>query len=210
MRRTWSVFLLLSMFLFFFGLSLYAQEGPYQEEEPDDSNPEIEFDEIMIAEYIPGDRNFAVSLGVIIPLFFSGINNNQHGISVGATGSFVFNYFITQRFFVGGELAGMFAGTRGGNMLYIVPFGIRAGYQFSYQRFEFPVSLMIGAAPQKYLEKGYFGLIVKPAVSAFWRFSPDWSFGVNSAWWFVPQWPENGNSSIGNFLELTLSARYHL
>jgi len=208
MRRTWSLFLVL--FLVFSGLSLYAQEGAYQDGDPDDSFPETGFDEIMSAEYAPGDRNFTISGGVVIPLFFSGVANNQHGLSVGGVASLAFNYFITQRFFVGGELSGMFTGTRGKNMLYIVPFGIRAGYQFTYRRFEFPVSLMIGAAPQAYLEKGYFGLFVKPGASAFWRYSPEWSFGLNAAWWFVPQWPENGNNSLGNFLELTLSARYYL
>jgi len=208
MHRTWSIFLVL--FLFFCGLSLYAQEGAYQEDDPDDTYPETGFDEIMTAEYSAGDRNFTVSAGPIIPLFFSDIDNNQHGIAVGGLGSLSFNYFVTRQFFVGGELAGMFAGTRGGNMLYIVPFGFRLGYQFSYQRFEFPICLMIGAASQQYLEKGYLGLFVKTGISLFWRYNPDWSFGVNSAWWFVPQWPENGKNSSGNFLELTLSARYHL
>jgi len=208
MRRTWSILFIL--FLFFCGLSLYAQGGAYQEEDPDDPFPETGFDEIMTAEYSPGDKNFTVSAGVVIPLFFTGIDNNQHGISVGGVGSLAFNYFVTQRFFVGGEISGMFASTRGGNMLYIVPLGFRMGYQFSYQRFEFPVSLMIGIAPEQYLEKDYLGPIFKPSFSAFWRYSPDWSFGVNGAWWLVPQWPENGNNSFGNFFELTLSARYHL
>jgi hypothetical protein len=208
MHRTWSIFLVL--FLLLCGLSLFAQEGAYQEEDPDETFPETGFDEIMTAEYSQGDKNFIVSLGTVIPLFFSGIDTNQHGISVGAFGSFIYNYFLTPRIFIGGELSGMFAGTRSGNMLYIVPFGLRAGYQFSYQRFEFPVSLMIGAAAQKYLEKDYLGLIVKPVASVFWRFNPEWSFGMNSAWWFVPQWPENGNNAFGNFLELTLSARYQL
>jgi len=203
MRRTWSVFFIL--FLIFSGLSLYAQE-----EEDDDSLPQTEFDEIMTVDYSPGDRNLTVSFGAIIPLFFSGIDNNQHGLSVGGVGSLIFNYFITPKLFVGGELSGMFSGTRGGNMLYIVPFGVRAGYQFSYRRFEFPVSVMIGAAAQQYIEKGYFGFVIKPGASAFWRYSPEWSFGVNGTWWFVPEWPENGKDSFGNFLELTLSARYHL
>jgi hypothetical protein len=203
MRRI--IFISLILLLFLCGLSLYAQE-----EDPDEPFPETGFDGIMTAEYASGDRIFTVSAGVVIPLFFTGIDNNQHGISVGGLGSLSFNYFITRRIFVGGELSFMFAGTRGGNMLYMVPFGARAGYQFSYQRFEFPVSIMIGAAPQQYLEKGYIGLIVKPGASAFWRYSPDWSFGINGAWYLVPQWPENGKNTFGNFLELTLSARYHL
>jgi len=208
MPRTWSIFLI--VFLIFCGLSLYAQEGGYQEEDPDDSIPEEEWDEIIIAEYSPGDRNFVVSLGTVIPLFFTGIDNNQHGLSIGWYGSLAFNYFITPRIFFGGELSGMFISTRGGNMLYIVPIGARVGYQYSYKRFEFPVSIMIGVAPQKYLEKGYFGPIVKPGASAFWRYNPEWSFGINGVWWFVPQWPKNGNNTYGNFFELTLSARYHL
>jgi hypothetical protein len=143
-------------------------------------------------------------------LYFSGIENNQHGLSVGGFGSLAFNYFVTPKVFLGGELSGMFSATRGGNMLYLIPFGFRVGYQFLYRRFEFPVSLMIGAASQRYLEKGYFGPILKPGASVFWRYNPEWSFGLNSVWWFVPQWPRNGNNSFGNFLELTLSARYHL
>jgi hypothetical protein len=192
------------------GGRLFAQESDAPEDEPVESLPEEEWDEIMIAEYSPGDRNFTVSMGAIIPIFFAGIESNQHGLSVGAFGSLVFNFFITPRIFVGGELSGMFSGTRGGNMLYIVPFGVRVGYQFSYRRFEFPVSLMIGGAAQKYMEKGYFGPIAKPGASIYWRYNPEWSFGVNGVWWFVPQWPKNAHNSLGNFLELTLSARYHL
>jgi hypothetical protein len=124
-------------------------------------------------------------------------------------GSLAFNYFLGPHLFLGGELGGMFAGTRGENMLYIVPFGIRVGYQFILKRFEFPLTLMVGGAPQKYLDKGYFGLIVKPGAAGFFRFNPDWSFGLNANWWMVPEWPKNGKNVLGNFLEITLSARYH-
>ena len=103
----------------------------------------------------------------------------------------------------------MFSSTRGGNMVYIIPFGAKVGYQFVFRRFEFPLSLFVGAAPQKYLEKGYFGLVMKPGASVYWRYNPEWSFGLNGVWWFVPQWPKNGYDVYGNFLELTLSARYH-
>ena len=200
MQRAWSLFLIL--FLLSFGQSLYAQE---EEEDP----PESDWIDIVTAPYAQGDRCFLVSLGIIIPLYFSGIEDNQHGLSVGGFGSLSFNYFLTSNIFLGAEISGMFSGTRAGNMLYIIPFGARIGYQFYYRRFEVPVSLMIGGASQRYLEKSYFGPILKPGVSAFWRYNPDWSFGMNAVAWVVPQWPKNGNNSIGNFLELTLSARYH-
>jgi hypothetical protein len=101
----------------------------------------------------------------------------------------------------------MFAQTRAENFLFLVPMGMRFGYQFILGRFEFPLSLLAGFAPQTYLEKNFFGLFVKPSASAFWRFNPDWSFGLNAAWWWVPQWASQ--TVHANFLELTLCARYH-
>jgi len=203
MSRALSFFL--TLFFVFAGLGLFAQE------EGDSDLPEIgtEWVEIVSEPYSQGDSNFVINLGIVIPAYFSGVENNDHGISVGGTGSLAYNYFLTSNFFLGGELAGMFASTRRKNMLYMVPFGVRAGFQFWLGRFEFPVSLMIGAVSQKYIEKDYFGLIIKPGVSLFWRFNPDWSFGLNGNWWIVPQRPKNENNVIGNFVELTLSARYH-
>ena len=205
MKRAW--LLTLMVLILFSGLGLYAQEETDPEENPDDE-PDYEWVDIVTAPFSKGDRNFIISLGIIFPTFFVGLEED-HGISLGGTGSLAFNYFITEKIFVGAELAGMFAGTRAGNMLYVIPFGVRIGYQFWYRRFEFPVSIMIGAAPQRYLDKGYFGPIAKGSASAFWRFNPEWSFGLNGVWWLIPQWPKNGNNAIGNFMELTLSARHH-
>ena len=202
-RRTLSFFLML--FFFVLGLNLSAQE------DDGETLPDIgpEWIGITTEPYSPGDTNFVITLGVLFPIYFSGIDNNNHGLSIGGTGSLAFNYFVTSNFFLGGELSGMFSSSRRGNMLYMVPFGVKAGYQFMLGRFEIPVSLFAGAAPQSYIEKNYFGLILKPGASVFWRFTTDWSFGLNAAWWFVPQWPKNGYNVIGNFIELTLSARYN-
>lgn len=207
--RIWSLFLIL--FLALPALRLAAQDESPPEEQP--ASPPIESggEQYTASLYARGDKTFVISLGILFPTYFSGkgISGSQIGLSLGGTGSLAFNYFFGSHFFLGGELSGMFAGTRGGNMLYIIPFGVRVGYQFVIRSFEFPLTLMIGAAPQRYLEKGYFGLILKPGASVFWRFSPDWSFGLNGIWWFLPQWPKNGYTAYGNFMELTLSARYH-
>jgi hypothetical protein len=191
------------------GLPLYAQEDG--DTEPGSPPIESDWDAYIPDLYARGDKTFNISLGILIPTVFagSGMHGNPHNIKVGGTGSLAFNYFLGAHFFVGGELGGMFAGTRGKNMIFIVPFGAHVGYQFVIGRFEFPLSLMIGAAPTKYLDKGYFGMIIKPGASAFFRFNSDWSFGLNTNWWMTPQWPKDDENVFGNFLEITLSARYH-
>ena len=207
MQKTHVFFLMI--FLLLIGFKLFAQEGSSPEDDPDEYPPESEWIDIISAPFSLGDKTIVITLGVTFPTFFSGIENNQHGLSLGGFGSLAYNYFITPKIFIGGELSGMFSGTRGGNMLYIIPFGARIGYQFWYQRFEFPVSLMFGGATQRYLGKSYFGPVLKPGASIFWRYSPEWSFGLNTVWWFIPQMPKNGDNVNGNFIELTLSARYH-
>lgn len=161
--------------------------------------------------YSKGDQTFVISLGTIFPTVFYGESGSiDSNLETGGTGSLNYNYFINPNVALGGELGGMFAGTLGKNMLYIVPFGFRATYQFLAGRFEFPISLTLGGASQSYLTDDYFGLFLKPAAAAYWRFNPDWSFGLNAAWWWVPQWVEEGGKDVhGNFVELTLAARYH-
>ena len=206
MKRTLS--LLFILFFAFCGFTLFAQEDAHPDEEYPYGEPE--WDDIANSPYARGDRKFIISLGFLIPTIFGGeIENNEHGVSLGGTGSLVFNYFLNSNLFVGGEIAGSFSGTRGGNMLYMIPIGVRAGYQFLFHRYEFPVSLTVGMATQRYLGKGYIGPYLKPGASAYWRFNPDWSFGLNAMWWFIPQWPDNGFNVYGNFMELTLSARLH-
>ena len=205
MPRIWALLLIFLLFL----PGLYAQEEAPSEEQPDTSI-DSEWEDYSPTLYTKGDKMFIITIGTVFPTYFGGISGNNHGLGkVGGTGALGFSYFLNSNIFLGGELSAMFISTKGGNMLYIVPMGIRAGYQFVYRRFEFPLSMMIGGAPQKKQEDGYFGFIMKWSASAFWRFNPDWSFGLNTSWWFVPQWPKEGPNVNGNFFELTLSARYH-
>ena len=194
MSRKFSLLLILLFVLTFSGI--YAQ----------DDQDWFDYD---FSLYSRGDKTFHITMGLLFPLYFSGINNNNHGISMGGTGTLTFNYFLDSHFFVGGEVSGSFTGTRGGNMLYLIPIGVRAGYQFLYRRFEIPVTLMLGVAPQRYLDKGYLGPILKAGAAGYWRYNMDWSFGLNTNLWVIPQWPNNGNNVVGTFQELTLSARFH-
>jgi hypothetical protein len=197
-----------------FSTPLFAQEE--EEEYPDEESPiEPDWDIYAPDLYSRGDQVFVISLGVIFPTVFFGKSGViTHNVNVvGGAGSLGYNYFFGSHVFAGVEVGGMFAGTvaaQMNQMLYIIPVVFRGGYQFIFRRFEFPLSFAVGFASQRYLEEGHFGLILKPEASAYFRFSPDWSFGLNGAWWWVPQWTDDSSKKIyGNFFELTLSARYH-
>jgi hypothetical protein len=188
---------------------LYPTFG--QDEDADEDIPIEEWDVGTPSLYSSGEQNFSFSVGVVQPMFFNGEDGRAaKNVNTGYSLLIAYNYYLAPHFFLGGEISGMFATTLGENMLYIVPFGLRVGYEFVFNRFELPVSLMFGAATQKYLETDYFGFFLKPTVSFFFRFNPDWSFGLNTAWWIVPEWTsESRKDMTGHFLEITLSAKYH-
>jgi hypothetical protein len=208
MRRAWAFCAAVLLALAGWGVPLWAQE------EGDGEAP-VESDWNMYAPelYSRGDQTFLISLGVVVPAIF--LNQGEiidHNISpqVGGTGSLTYNYFLDSRFSIGGEAGGLFASTVGQNVLYIIPIGFRLGYQLVFNRFEFPFTVTVGIAPQKYLDKDYLGFFAKAGGAFFYRFHPDWSFGVNANWCWFPQWVEDSTQNVdGNFVDITISARYH-
>ncbi|MDR1148836.1 MAG: hypothetical protein LBK66_09415 [Spirochaetaceae bacterium] len=182
----------------------------------DDENAGIpimsNWDGMPLTGYTRGDQTFNISLGVLLPLFFTSASGDtlENKLSVGGVGSLAYNYFLDSHIFLGGILAGSFSQTLGKNFLYMIPIAFTAGYQFVFRRFEFPLSLTVGGMTEQYLTYNGYWLFLKPQASGFFRFNNDWSFGLNVAWWLAPQWtniPEK--DAVGNFMEITLSARYH-
>jgi hypothetical protein len=171
--------------------------------------------------YSSGDKIFSITLGILFPLFFTDSNYNtipNKLSAVGGTGALSYFYFINPHIFFGGELQGAFSQTIGENFLFLVPMNLRAGYQFLWKRFEFPVSLGIGGITHSYRERNLYGFFMKGEGSAFFRLNADWSFGMNVAFWWTPEWgTQNPDTKVktpeynayGHFFELTASARYH-
>jgi hypothetical protein len=213
------VFLLLLVFCWFSGqgVVLFAQEED-EDDQDDDAPLETDWDWYVTDTYSLGDQTFIISFGVIFPTVFL---NNGHKIDhhfsppVGGTLSLAYNYFLSSHFFLGGEIGVKFNYTLAKNTIFIIPIGLRAGVQFLFKRFEFPLFLVVGIAPQRYLNDSYAGLFLKGGGSAFFRFNPDWSFGLNVDWSWYPQWPKEDGRRIpskdvyANMLGITLSARYH-
>ena len=225
MRKALAFFLLLALFCFTGrGAILYAQgDSPgYSESTPDDDDDDGQT-EVDMSGYIPdmyarGDQIVTISLGTIFPAVF--VNNGSvisHNIKppVGFALSLAYSYFWGSNLFFGIEVGFKSAFTLGENSLYIIPIGIRAGWQFVYRRFEFPLYAAIGVAPQRYLDNGYFGMYLKGAAGAYFRFNPKWSFGISTDWSWYPQWTmKDGRRTPdkdvdANIIGVLLSARYH-
>ncbi|MDR3355813.1 MAG: hypothetical protein LBO04_01335 [Spirochaetaceae bacterium] len=192
-----------------------TEDGEYIEGEEDgNANLPIttDWDGIPLTGYTRGDQTFTISLGVLFPLFFVSKSGDllENKLFIGGTGSLAYNYFWNSNLFIGGILQGSFSQTLGKNFLYLIPIGITAGYQFVLRRFEFPFSITVGGMTEQYLTYNGYWMFLKPQASGFFRFNSDWSFGLNAAWWIVPQWSkEPEKDATGNFFELTLCARYH-
>ncbi|MDR1319200.1 MAG: hypothetical protein LBJ90_06200 [Treponema sp.] len=214
MRKAWAflTFFLLGFTFFPAFNSLYAQEEDPGSEEDEQIPIESDWDVYMPELYSLGDQTFTISLGVTFPTLFlqNGEAITHNLFPVGGTGSLAYNYFLDSHFNIGGEISGLFNYTLANNTLFIIPIGLRVGYQFIFRRFEFPLAVTIGIAPQRYLNFNYLGFFIKGGASVFFRFSPDWSFGLNGVWGWYPEWTKERDKDVqGNMIDVTLSARYH-
>jgi hypothetical protein len=203
------------MFVFSFGILFAQEENPETHEEENDPAIESDWSVFEAPSYTRGDQMFGIGLGLNFPVLFRSngktIDNN---FKLGGTGILSYDYFFTSHMAAGIEVNFSFNSTIGENMLYLVPIALRFTYQFNFnlfgQPFEVPLTMGVGFAPQKYLNEDYLGLYLKPSVGTFWRYNSDWSFGLTGNWWFLPQWTKpKSETTYGNFVTLTISARYH-
>jgi hypothetical protein len=222
-KNVWSKALLIAVLFSMTVFPLAAQDEGAEAGDDEEALPPTDIDSRWQSAYFEtftrGDGTFNIHLGVIFPAMFSVGSAEQYDPPVGGTGRLSGSYFLNSHVFVGGGVQAMFMPTIGEHMLYVVPMGAHVGYEWTAGRFEFPLSLTIGWAWEMYLEHLYFGFFAKPQFSVLYRVFNDWSFGLTTSWWFVPQWGANtvddtgktvkGGSALGNFVELTLMAQYH-
>jgi hypothetical protein len=213
MRKVGFFFLLLGL-CWFSGQGIYAQEDDEDDEYPLDSD----WDGYISDLYSRGDQTFSISLGVTFPI--ATLNNGKnvpHHFKppVGGAGSLAYTYYLSSHFFGGVEVGVKFHYTLGENALFLIPIGLRMGGQFLIGRFEIPLHLTVGVAPQRYLDYSYVGFFLKGGFSVYFRFSPNWSFGITNEWGWYPEWPKENGVRVPKkdidliFTSVTLAARYH-
>lgn len=189
--------------VFLFSTAVFSQE---QDEDDDRFAVEYRMNE-------PGDQFINVGLMVTFPLNFGGDFPlyREGQLSTGGAGTIGYHRFLTSWFAVGLDVSFGYNPTIGENMFTYVPFVFCFTVQPTIKKFEFPITMGIGAAVESYLNRTYFpGLTLKPEAGIFYRVTPSWSFGIKGNFMYLPQWYEDSeNNDHGNFSSVVIAARYH-
>ena len=189
--------------VFLFSTAVFSQE---QDEDDDRFAVEYRMNE-------PGDQFINIGLMVTFPLNFGGDFPlyREGQLSTGGAGTIGYHRFLTSWFAVGLDVSFGYNPTIGENMFTYVPFVFCVTVQPTIKKFEFPITMGIGAAVESYLNRTYFpGLTLKPEAGIFYRVTPSWSFGIKGNFMYLPQWYEDSeNNDHGNFSSVVIAARYH-
>jgi len=182
--------------------ALFAQEQAPEKEQP-----------AAVGVYSLGQQSFALSLGLSIPLFFMDFDGailDDTNLSLGGMGTLQWGIHLDNHWMVGAELAGTFNKSLQENIMYMLAFTAKTTYIIHAFPLEFPVFLGIGMDVVKYGAQSHLDFILKPGFSSLWKYNVNWAFGVNVVYWWVPQpWTEEPTKgAMGNFLEVSLTARY--
>ena len=189
--------------VFLFSTAVFSQE---QDEDNDRFAVEYRMNE-------PGDQFINIGLMVTFPLNFGGDFPlyREGQLSTGGAGTIGYHRFLTSWFAVGLDVSFGYNPTIGENMFTYVPFVFCFTVQPTIKKFEFPITMGIGASVESYLNRTYFpGLTLKPEAGIFYRVTPSWSFGIKGNFMYLPQWYEDSeNNDHGNFSSVVIAARYH-
>lgn len=164
-----------------------------------------EDEEIRLTQNGAGDQFIALKLMPLIPLNFG------KQLSVGGALSLGYHRFLTQFIAVGADVMFAYNTTIGSNLFTVIPLTVGITFQPYVWRFEFPITLNVGAALENYLQYNYFpGLILKGEAGCFYRMNENWSFGLECQLMYLPQWYSDSSKNdyyLG--ITATVGARYH-
>lgn len=215
MKRITALLTLLGMFCTF-AMAQTLDLGDLNFDIPDEPADEwVVFSEESVSEdaeqgpdfiYKPnqqGDQFVRLNLALEAPV-------SPSQLRFGGTGTLSYGMFLTDNFNLSAKISFAYTTTIGSNIFYFIPFSLSAQYQFLVKNFEIPLSLDVGGAIESYIDRLYFGLVVKPEAGLFYRVSPDWSFGVYAGMFILPQWySDKQYNKTGIISDIGLSVRYH-
>jgi hypothetical protein len=166
-----------------------------------------------VAIYSRGQVSLSLNAGMFIPLFIQSFSGDytKSNLHLGAVGSLQLGVHLDNNWLLGAEVSGMFAKDIRDNLLIMLPITFKGAYYFHFFPFEIPVYLGAGMTLMKLAEQRQIDFILKPGFSSYWKYSSAWAFGMNFVYWLDFQaWKEDPDKArMGNFLEISLSAKYN-
>ena len=165
-----------------------------------------------VAIYSAGQVSLSLNAGMFIPLFLQSFQGDysEPNLKLGGLGSLMVGMHLDNNWFLGAEVSGMFAKDIRENLMLMVPITLKGAYFFHFFPFEIPVYLGAGMNLMKLAEQRQIDFILKPGFSSYWKYSSAWAFGLNFVYWldFQPWKEDPDKARMGNFLEISLSAKY--
>lgn len=169
-----------------------------------------------------GDQSFAISAGVIIPLFTVLLNDypdagfsagaTDSQLSVGGMGSLAYSFYLSPNVKLGLQLAGTFQWDINRNLLYMIPITIKGSYEFHpLDRLTIPIHLALGINMTSWNDFFQVDFLLRPGFGVYFDWNVEWSFGIDFTYWFVPQLnvPTDGQKALANMMDITIGAEYH-
>jgi hypothetical protein len=185
--------------VFFSCAFVFAQESPGAEESPKEGGV------FLFRTNQKGDQWIKIDLMVDIPLA-----PDVNHLKVGGMGALGYHRFLNPFLAIGGDIGFAYNVTVGSNIFTFIPLMFKVTCQPVHGKFEFPISLGAGVAFENYIDRTYFGVILKPEAAAYWRVLTEWSFGLRLGLYIMPQWYSNSNYNYtGLLLDAGISGRYH-
>lgn len=191
--------------------NIFAQSntGATESEDSDEYEDEGDFYEESEERLTPnGAGDQFIVLGVM-PLFPFGFDKQLY---VGGALSLGYHKFLSEHIAVGADVMFAYNTTIGSNMFTFIPFSVGITYQPYIKKFEFPITLNVGAAVETYLQYNYFpGLFIKGDAGCFYRINENWSAGLQASFIWLPQWIAKDPSKTKHYCAATAAvcARYH-
>ncbi|MDD3981053.1 MAG: hypothetical protein RBT72_03915 [Spirochaetia bacterium] len=162
-----------------------------------------------------GSQLITINVGAGIPLFIvpdSPTPGDPNPLSIGASLNIGYQYFVRNKFSIGGALSGAYNSTIGGRNLFLAPLSFRTGYWFGKGSIEASLGGDIGLVIMRLSGNGVISPFLKAGGGAYFQITNAWSLGGQAFWWFIPEihfGTESAYTRYGNFLELSLGAVYH-
>lgn len=171
----------------------------------DDYYGDVYEDDYVYEQNGAGDNFIKINLNLQFPLNFNKQLHTGGAIELG------YYKFLNSWLAVGGELNASYNVSIGNKVLVMLPLLGGVMFQPTYDKFEFPIFVNIGMGYETWQNIDYFpSLIFKLSGGAYYRLNEACSFGLNLDYMLMPQFFEDSSLNFaGNFLSLSIGARYH-